>query len=83
MKPFVGRLLTGAPLPDALDTDRGGRQPVLDQKPRSRREIPIRHFPEPLIVASARLQETSSSTIEQLRLVNTLCWAKNFADGRC
>ncbi len=34
-----------------------------------------------VIVASPRLLETSCSTIEQLRLVNTLCWAKNFADG--
>ena len=32
-------------------------------------------------VASPRLLETSCSTIEQLRLVNALCWAKNFADG--
>jgi uncharacterized protein len=32
-----------------------------------------------IIVASPRLLETSCSTIEQLRLVNTLCWAKNFA----
>jgi predicted RecB family nuclease len=35
------------------------------------------------IVASPRLLETSCSTIEQLRLVNALCWAKNFADGLC
>ena len=34
-----------------------------------------------LILASPRLLESSCSTIEQLRLVNTLCWAKNFADG--
>ena len=34
-----------------------------------------------VIVASPRLLETSCSTIEQLRLVNALCWAKNFADG--
>jgi len=34
-----------------------------------------------VIVASPRLLETSCSTIEQLRLVNSLCWAKNFADG--
>jgi uncharacterized protein len=33
-----------------------------------------------VIVASPRLLETSCSTIEQLRLVNSLCWAKNFAD---
>ena len=31
-----------------------------------------------VIVASPRLLETSCSTIEQLRLVNALCWAKNF-----
>jgi hypothetical protein len=35
----------------------------------------------PVIVASPRLLETARSTIEQLRLVNALCWAKNFADG--
>jgi uncharacterized protein len=35
------------------------------------------------IVASPRLLETSCSTIEQMRLVNALCWAKNFADGIC
>jgi superfamily I DNA and/or RNA helicase len=34
-----------------------------------------------VIVASPRLLETSCSTIDQLRLVNALCWAKNFADG--
>jgi uncharacterized protein len=34
-----------------------------------------------VIVASPMLLETSCSTIEQLRLVNALCWAKNFADG--
>jgi hypothetical protein len=34
-----------------------------------------------VIVGSPRLLETSCSTIEQLRLVNALCWAKNFADG--
>jgi predicted RecB family nuclease len=34
-----------------------------------------------VIVASPRLLETSCSTIEQLRLVNTLCWTKNFADS--
>ena len=34
-----------------------------------------------VIVASPRLLETSCSTIEQLRLVNALCWAKNFSDG--
>jgi uncharacterized protein len=33
-----------------------------------------------VIVASSRLLETSCSTIQQLRLVNALCWAKNFAD---
>ncbi len=32
-----------------------------------------------VIVASPRLLETSCSTIEQMRLVNALCWAKNFA----
>jgi len=35
----------------------------------------------PVIVASPRLLETSCSTIEQMRLVNALCWAQNFADG--
>jgi hypothetical protein len=34
-----------------------------------------------VIVASPRLLETSCSRIEQMRLVNALCWAKNFADG--
>ena len=34
-----------------------------------------------VIVASPRLLETSCSTIEQMRLVNALCWAKNFSDG--
>jgi len=34
-----------------------------------------------VIVASPRLLETSCSTIEQLRQVNALCCAKNFADG--
>jgi superfamily I DNA and/or RNA helicase len=34
-----------------------------------------------IIVASPRLLETSCSTIEQLRLVDVLCWAKNSADG--
>ena len=34
-----------------------------------------------VIVASPRLLETSCSTIEQMRLVNALCWAKNFAEG--
>jgi DNA polymerase III delta prime subunit len=33
-----------------------------------------------VIVASPGLLETSCSTIEQMRLVNALCWAKNFAD---
>ena len=33
-----------------------------------------------VIVASPRLLETPCSTIEQMRLVNALCWAKNFAD---
>ena len=36
-----------------------------------------------VIVASPKLLETSCSTVEQLRLVNALCWAKNFADGIC
>jgi uncharacterized protein len=36
-----------------------------------------------VIVASPRLLETSCSTIEQMRLVNTLCWIKNFADRAC
>ena len=36
-----------------------------------------------VIVASPRLLETSCTTIEQIRLVNALCWAKNFADGLC
>ena len=36
-----------------------------------------------VIVASPRLLETSCSTIEQMRLVNTLCWAANFANGVC
>ena len=35
------------------------------------------------IIASPRLLETTCSTIEQVRLVNSLCWAKNFADGYC
>ena len=34
-----------------------------------------------VIVASPRLLEASCSTIEQMRLVNSLCWAKNFAVG--
>ena len=34
-----------------------------------------------IIVASPRPLETSCSTIEQMRLVNALCWAKNFAEG--
>jgi hypothetical protein len=34
-----------------------------------------------VIVASPRLLETQCSTIDQMRLVNTLCWTKNFADG--
>src|SRR5271166_2268859 len=33
-----------------------------------------------VIVASPRLLETSCSTIDQMRLVNALCWAKNFGD---
>jgi superfamily I DNA and/or RNA helicase len=34
-----------------------------------------------VIVASPRLLEASCSTIEQLRLVNSLCWAKDFGNG--
>jgi predicted RecB family nuclease len=34
-----------------------------------------------VILASPRLLETSCSTIEQMRLVNALCWAKTYADG--
>src|SRR5258707_9312034 len=34
-----------------------------------------------VILASPRLSETSCSTVEQLRLVNILCWARSFADG--
>jgi hypothetical protein len=34
-----------------------------------------------VIVASPRLLEASCSTIEQMRLLNALCWAKNYADG--
>jgi superfamily I DNA and/or RNA helicase len=34
-----------------------------------------------VIVASPRLLEASCSTIDQLRLVNAFCWAKNFAEG--
>jgi len=34
-----------------------------------------------VIVASPRLLETQCSTIDQMRLVNTLCWTKNFAEG--
>jgi uncharacterized protein len=33
------------------------------------------------IVASPKLLEISCATIEQMRLVNALCWAKNFGDG--
>jgi superfamily I DNA and/or RNA helicase len=36
-----------------------------------------------VIVASPRLLETSCSTIEQMRLVNALCWAQRYADGIC
>src|SRR5207253_7450734 len=36
-----------------------------------------------LIFASPRLLEASCSTIDQMRVVNCLCWAKNFADGIC
>jgi hypothetical protein len=34
-----------------------------------------------VIIASPRLLETFCPTIEQMRLVNALCWAKNLADG--
>jgi uncharacterized protein len=34
-----------------------------------------------VIAASPGLLGTSCSTIEQMRLVNALCWAKNYADG--
>ena len=34
-----------------------------------------------VVVASPQLLETSCSTIEQMRLVSALCWAKNFAEG--
>src|ERR1700730_11143165 len=33
-----------------------------------------------VIVTSPKLLEISCSTIEQLRLVNALCWAKTYAD---
>jgi predicted RecB family nuclease len=33
------------------------------------------------IVASPKLLEISCATIEQMRLVNAVCWAKNFGDG--
>jgi superfamily I DNA and/or RNA helicase len=36
-----------------------------------------------VIVASPSLLETSCSTIEQMRLVNALRWAKRYADGIC
>ena|SRR5690349_14129507 len=36
-----------------------------------------------VVVASPRLLETSCSTIEQMQMVDALCWAKNFADGIC
>lgn len=34
-----------------------------------------------VIVASPRLLEVPCGTIEQMRLVNTLCWAKVYAEG--
>jgi len=34
-----------------------------------------------VIFANPRLLETPCSTIEQLRLVNALCWAKAYAGG--
>ena len=34
------------------------------------------------IFASPRLLEIPCSTIEQMQLVNTLCWAKTYADGQ-
>jgi AAA domain len=34
-----------------------------------------------VIGASPRLLETSCSTMDQMRLVNALCWTENFADG--
>jgi uncharacterized protein len=36
-----------------------------------------------VIVAAPGLLETSCSSIEQMRLVNALCWAKNFANHTC
>jgi uncharacterized protein len=35
-----------------------------------------------IVFASPRLLEVSCNTIEQMRLVNTLCWAKTFADSQ-
>jgi uncharacterized protein len=34
-----------------------------------------------IVVASPQLLETSCATVEQLKLVNTLCFAKRYADG--
>jgi hypothetical protein len=34
-----------------------------------------------VLYASPRLLEVSRTTIEQMRLVNTLCWAKTYSDG--
>jgi uncharacterized protein len=36
-----------------------------------------------IIVASPRLLEAPCNSVEQMRLVNTLCWAKVYADGAC
>jgi AAA domain len=35
-----------------------------------------------VVVASPRLLEVPCATIDQMRLVNTLCWVRAFADGR-
>jgi len=34
MEPFIGGLLASGAFPDALDPDRTGRKPFLDQEPR-------------------------------------------------
>ena len=36
-----------------------------------------------VVLASPRLLEVPCSRIEQMRLVNTLCWAKRYVDGEC
>jgi hypothetical protein len=36
-----------------------------------------------ILVVKYGVLATGSGVIEQLRLVNTLCWAKNVADGIC